>query len=344
MALHSIAILFYLMFLQLVVCGAFSKERLLAENATPLKESASVEEAAQQMLQQGVTRLNGVISKEDCHELKKKILAFRDDNDSTLTDMRNIPNTRIRFSEPIVVPLNQRADVLLPIEDDFINKVLQELIDKLAPVLETAAAILPNPNGDDVKEQNNIELQLVEAASLVSEYGATDQTLHPDFRRDATKKETRLPPRLVTFLYLQDTPTIDHGPTIFLPTTNNPESHNSFYEKQQHNQQQNNNDAVAVVDSSSSLARCATLNTGDVAIYDASVLHFGSANRVPENTRAVFYFGISLLLRDGDAGMLETTEGSSSMINLDPIVVEQQGTNQGRRTRFVHDSVRGMSK
>jgi hypothetical protein len=36
-------------------------------------------------------------------------------------------------------------------------------------------------------------------------------------RRDANNSDARLPPRLVVFLYLQDVPTADHGPTIFLP-------------------------------------------------------------------------------------------------------------------------------
>ena len=37
----------------------------------------------------------------------------------------------------------------------------------------------------------------------------------------------------------------------------------------------------------------ATVRAGDVVVYDASVLHFGSANTVAGNDRAVFYFGIS---------------------------------------------------
>ena len=44
--------------------------------------------------------------------------------------------------------------------------------------------------------------------------------------------------------------------------------------------------------------RSATLSCGDVAMYDASVLHFGGANRVPGNTRVIWYIGAA---RKGEA-------------------------------------------
>ena len=37
----------------------------------------------------------------------------------------------------------------------------------------------------------------------------------------------------------------------------------------------------------------ATLRAGDALMYDASVLHFGSANSVADNDRVVLYFGVS---------------------------------------------------
>ena len=97
--------------------------------------------------------------------------------------------------------------------------------------------------------------------------GANHQAAHCDFRRGLTTHDThldRLPPRLVTFLYLQDTPTLRHGPTIFLPGTNTAAAHERFYSSE------GAGDATAVA---------ATLNAGDAVVYDASVLHFGSANR-----------------------------------------------------------------
>ena len=37
----------------------------------------------------------------------------------------------------------------------------------------------------------------------------------------------------------------------------------------------------------------ATVGAGDAVVYDASVLHYGAANRVEGNERVVFYFGVS---------------------------------------------------
>ena len=91
-----------------------------------------------------------------------------------------------------------------------------------------------------------------------------------------------LPPRLVTFLYLQDCPTLAHGPTAFLPGTADAEAHllNEF-------------DEEALVEFHGP-AEVATVDAGDAVIYDASVLHFATANVVPKNDRVVFYCSFAL--------------------------------------------------
>ena len=82
--------------------------------------------------------------------------------------------------EPISVPLNQRTDLLLPIEDTIVNNVLQRLAEELGPTLQTCAEVLPGPKARDVN--GNLELELVEVACLVAETGAAHQKLHADFR------------------------------------------------------------------------------------------------------------------------------------------------------------------
>jgi ectoine hydroxylase-related dioxygenase (phytanoyl-CoA dioxygenase family) len=102
--------------------------------------------------------------------------------------------------------------------------------------------------------------------------------------------------RLVCFVYLQDTPSAEHGATAFVPHTANAAAHGvslnpdntariaplrAFF----------NGDSEGVpVPSPLELA---TLKAGDAIIYDASVLHFGCSNEVEGNERAVFYFGVS---------------------------------------------------
>ena len=305
-----------------VPSGALSIEHRLVEHATPLDVSLTKCAAALQLVNEGVCRINNVVSKSDSTKLRNHVLRMsRHQAASGFDDRRSIPGTRLRFAEPIAVPLNHRTDLLLPIEDSLISDILQYLASELGTVLEAGAEILPG-----LKKRNdsgNIALELVEAACLISETGATHQNLHADFRRDDSAAEIRLPARLVTFLYLQDAPTLSHGPTIFVPNTNSEASHASYFTDQ------NSLDA--------STARCATLNAGDVAIYDASVLHFGSANSVLSNTRVVLYFGVGLkneeACDDGD------NIHSAMLQNLGPISLTTTSTGV---KRFAHESIAGM--
>ena len=291
-------------------------EHRLVEHATPLIASATKSAAAVQLLNEGVCRINNVLSESLCTELRNHVLKMRQDQATekpSFQDLRNIPGTRLRFAEPISVPLNQRTDLLLPIEDTIVNNVLQRLAEELGPTLQAGAEVLPGPKTRDVN--GNLELELVEAACLVAETGATHQNLHADFRRDDDNSETRLQPRLVTFLYVQDTPTVNHGPTIFVPNTNNPESHASYFTAQ--------DSSSSSLDETS--AKCATLCTGDAVIYDASVLHFGGAKSAPNNTRVVLYFGVGLkraavLLLLTTRGLLRTWTRLNDSIHWDKAV------------------------
>jgi hypothetical protein len=291
-----------------------SIEHRLAKNAIPIK-AVGIHSAAAQLIDVGVCRIDGVLSKTTCNQVRDSILSMRE---GPMTDMRNILGTRLRFDEPVIVPLGKRNDILLPIEDSKLNEVLTELMEKLGGILEEAAEILPGSAAGETFQK----LELVEVGCLVSEPGSTHQSLHADFRRDVNNPNARLPPRLVTFIYLQDVPTSDHGPTIFLPSTNNKESHRSY-----HSEDSLDRESV----------HSATLNCGDVAIYDASLLHFGSANSIPGNTRAVLYFGVGLK----DAAALCASGGDfAALENLEPISVM---TGVDGKRYLSHSSIKGMA-
>lgn len=309
-----------------VPSGALSIERRLVEHATPLAVSATKSAAALQLANEGVCRINNVVSKSDCFKLRNHVLQMSQRQASSgFDDRRTIPGTRLRFAEPIAVPLNHRTDLLLPIEDSLVNHVLQNLALELGAILEAGAEILPGLKMRN--KEGSIALDLVEAACLISETGATHQSLHADFRRDDLSAKIRLPARLVTFLYLQDAPTVSHGPTIFVPKTNSEAFHAAYYADSQHER----------LDAST--ARCATLNAGDVAIYDASVLHFGSANSAPNNTRVVLYFGVGL--KNGQECDDDYGDQSSPVLqNLRPISL---GTTLTGVRRFLHESIEGMA-
>lgn len=337
---------------------AFSVEHKLAEHATPLQTSPSNMDAAAQLVSSGVCRLNNVLPKSTCSKLRDYVLDLRRrqendyDNplplDDDLQDLRNIPGTRLRFSEPIMVNLNKRTDILLPIEHHLVSHVLQELAEQLGSVLLQGAELLPGRpitghENDETGSNNNnmLELELVEAACLISDPGSTHQTLHADYRRDAPYVENRLPPRLVTFLYLQDTPTVDHGPTIFLPYTNTAEFSSGVQVRKRLqgvlNKEEEDPENLFS-------AKYASLSAGDVAIYDASVLHFGSANSIPENNRAVFYFGVGLKGAAEAVSSLSSPSPSFTLENLQPIsMLPTAPSGDGDKMRFSHTSIQGMT-
>ena len=121
-------------------------------------------------------------------------------------------------------------------------------------------------------------------------------------------KSARLPPRLVAFLYLQDTPSAEWGATHFLPGTSTaqahspaPNPHSDPNPSPSPNPIQAHSRFFEAGETGQAEVRCATLSCGDVALYDASVLHFGGANRVPGNTRVIWYIGAA---RKGEAARL----------------------------------------
>ena len=96
-----------------------------------------------------------------------------------------------------------------------------------------------------------------------------------------------MPPRVVVFLYLQDAPTAAQGATAFVRGTANSDAHLKHLHR----------DGTVKPSAREALCRAgtslATLRAGDALMYDASVLHFGSANSVADNDRVVLYFGVS---------------------------------------------------
>ena len=111
--------------------------------------------------------------------------------------------------------------------------------------LAQGAAVLPllgevdtpaeRRGGGDLGDLGELgELELIECAALIAEPGCEHQGTHADYRRFLSKgelpKSARMPPRLVAFLYLQDTPSAEWGATHFLPGTSTAQAHSRFFE------------------------------------------------------------------------------------------------------------------
>jgi len=124
-----------------------------------------------------------------------------------------------------------------------------------------------------------------------------------------------MPPRLVTFVYLQDCPTAAHGPTAFLPGSATAEAH----------LMRAVGDDDALVEAFGA-AHIATVRAGDAVTYDASVLHYGAANAVEGNDRMVLYFSVA---RAGAAAASFAAAGEESpewLDAVDPIPLSSYAT------------------
>lgn len=295
----------------------------LAARAVPL---AAPPRPATALVQHGCTRVDGIVSAEHCRRLKRHIFALQ--AVATLpseepADLRHIPGTRIRFREAIDCAFaGSRSDILLPTEDPLVAETLRLVLGALhstlqagglrLPLIEnsgtgdrassaasgaTAAAEAAAFEADAGRSDLGVGLELVECACLVSRPGSTHQEIHSDYRRDLPLQQ---PPRLVAFLYLQDTPTVEHGATIFLPDTATAAAHAAYYDAATAGGVDGTAGGIGAAGSASA-PRCATLRAGDVAVYDASLLHFGSANSVQGNQRAVMYLGVA---REGETEVL----------------------------------------
>lgn len=271
----------------------------------------------------GVARVDNVLSSDACAVLKQHILTLRDQAVAPTAqrwavwmgaaDSRYIPGSRVRFSSALEERLTpQRSDVLLPLESGLVADALRTACARLKPVLAEAVAALPLTAVDKAASQNGIastssqqltEIELVECGAIIARPGSAHQAVHADFRRDnvmvmgtsppvlpgaaersSAAERPNMPPRVVTFVYLQDTPTADHGPTCFLPGTANAAAHAQMFSE---------SGGMRPGSLDGCVSELATVRAGDAVVYDASVLHFGTANTVAGNERVVLYFGLS---------------------------------------------------
>ena len=101
---------------------------------------------------------------------------------------------------------------------------------------------------------------------------------------------------------MQDVPTIEHGVTAFVTGTHNANAHEFVYGTGQGVDAEYTADVARVLTNRDAVLQSSTkgvvttqgMQTGDMLVYDASVLHWGSANRVTSFDRAILYFGVSL--------------------------------------------------
>jgi len=204
----------------------------------------------------------------------------------------------------------------------------------------------------------HLSAELVEVAALIVRNGSGHQEVHGDYRRfgddneDANettssnkkdkkveidteesfehthKRSGKMPPRIVTFVALQDIPSNEYGATGFITGTHTSQGHELIYynhdndgkesEKQKRQRQQ---DIIEKL-STNGVRTTGGFQCGEMLCYDASVLHWGGKNSIPQNDRVILYFGISQI---GAATIISQSQPSlpSNMFEIvAPILVQ----------------------
>jgi hypothetical protein len=212
--------------------------------------------------QDGVVRLNNVLSASTAATLRKDVLEHRD---KAYAAIDGGDDWRKHFAD--VLLKSSRCDLLLPLKGlRGVQNALKELLfdDKNDPGVGKLGSVLHSAIGDDAT--------LYELSVLISEPGSQRQPVHPDnpYQENA--------PLITCFVALQDISS-QMGPTTFLPNTHTAAAHAEF-------------DNVATRDTMlETLPNTnALLQAGDASLFDSRTMHCGGANdSVEGGTRALLY-------------------------------------------------------
>ena len=234
-----------------------SKKKSSKKNkTTSVKSKApSVAQATRTLKQDGVVRLNGVLSASTAATMRKEILERRA---AAFSAIDGGDDWRQYFAD--VLLKSNRCDLLLPLKGSrAVQTALRELL-----LQGTLANVLLSTLGDDAT--------LYELAAIVSEPGSPRQPVHPD------NPYQEHPPLITCFVALQDIAS-SMGPTTFLPKTNTAAAHAEFDTVFQRDAMLQKRPSVV-----------ALLNAGDASLFDSRTMHCGGANNIHEGaTRALFY-------------------------------------------------------
>jgi hypothetical protein len=177
-------------------------EAALAAIATPLKPSNDL---GQDLLNNGVARVNNIVDKDACRELRARVEEWLAVEDAVPEDARFVPGTRLSLSTPMRLSFaGSRADLLLPIEEPVVSNVASIAIRTCLAGVEKARTLLEGTG----------PLEVVELGALTASRGATHQSLHRDTWGG-------IPNRVVLFVALDEVEDGDAGATVFADRSDN---------------------------------------------------------------------------------------------------------------------------
>lgn len=253
--------------LEEITKGSNKKKKAKAKESKK-KKAPSTAIIARTLSQEGVVRLNGILSATTAASLREEILKRRADAYAAVSSNESSEGGsgaggaewRKYFAD--VLLKKERCDLLLPLKGNHgLQKALHEILvssNVLFNVLSSAVG------GDDAT--------LYELAALISQPGSPRQPVHPD---NPYQEQS---PLFTVFIALQDV-TDEMGPTVFLPRTQTATAHTAYNDIPKRND---------FLESSPSVS--ALLNAGDASLFDSRTMHCGGANDKSEgDTRVLLY-------------------------------------------------------
>lgn len=216
-------------------------------------DHSAPEDGITTLLNDGVVRLNGILSAETCDACRSSILSelqVKIDQDDEMT-------VETGFGD--VLTRQNRWDLYLRRQGPYAT-ALQECFGSRASKLSAFF--------EELFEGKDASFH--EFSALVSDKDAKSQPIHPDtwFQRDC--------PLYTVFIALQDIEA-SMGPTLFLPNTNN-----------EHDHAQHKNPKLKDKLLARSVYKQGLLQKGDLVIMDSRTLHCGTGNS--SGKRVLLYF------------------------------------------------------
>lgn len=208
---------------------------------SPDSLAADPQAAAETLAEEGVLRLNGMLSADASAALRVHIDGILDQG------MQNVANGSKAYSDLFgeFMCREHRYDLLLPL-DVHILETVRHVIERVAPLLNHSI-------GEDCT--------MCELEALISDPGSHAQPLHFDTAFDYNE------PRVSMLIALQDV-TASMGPTAFYPSTNTPEWHLAYKRRDEELEELLECYPRVVGE----------MSAGDCYLYDTRVLHYGGAN------------------------------------------------------------------
>jgi Phytanoyl-CoA dioxygenase (PhyH) len=252
---------------------------------------------AEALRRDGVVRINSVLSEAKAQTMREWVVNYRAESEA-LVRTGKVAATE-RFAD--VLLRHNRCDMTLPLGPDPVMDALYGVLCRSAVLPELLrAAFRAGGDGSSDNHGGFDDPVLYELSTLISDPGSQRQVVHPDnpilahAGGDGASDEgsnnnnnngATAPVLLTCFVALQDV-TEDMGPTVYLPGTHTKEAHKQFF---------SGDDGGGGTPSPKDALLEANpkvlglLRRGDCSLYDSRVLHCGSANRHPHQSRALFY-------------------------------------------------------